>query len=138
MPKATYHLDRQPIPEGFRIYFDRLPVAGLFARKPEAGKFCGGKDQQLRLQLDPANEHDRNAIRIYGSWKGWLAREEGHIGFVPAEEAALLAELGIADRVLPRLLKTYPGTDDYSEVLFQILGPVETFPAFKSLRQRLR
>lgn len=127
MPKATYHLDKQPIPKGCRIFFDRLAVAGLFARKPAAIKFCSSGDPRIQLKPDPRNLHDPHAIQVVGSWNGWFGRKHALLGFVPAEEAALIAEHDLVNQIQPRLLKTYLGTDDYVEVLFQIIGPKESY-----------
>jgi HIRAN domain len=128
-----YHLDEYPIPKGFRIYQDRVPVMGVATRRADVAAFCKGSDRKLAFLEEPENRHDPNAIRIVGSWKGWLFRKEKLLGYVPAEEAAKLARLGLADSVLPRLLKTYVGTDGFVEIEIQIIGPIDLYRTFNPL-----
>ncbi|THK37386.1 hypothetical protein EHS39_14265 [Ensifer sp. MPMI2T] len=125
-----YHLADYPIPDGFQIYRDRVPVMGLTMRKADAAAFCKGTGKQLALEREPSNRHDPNAIRVMGSWKGWFSRKERMLGYVPAEEAAKLVQLGLAERVRPRLLKTYLGTDGFVEIEFQIIGPKDLYRTF--------
>lgn len=135
MSKAVYHLNDHPIPEGFQLYQDRIPVAGLFARKAAGIAFCRGREKRLRFEPDPTNVHDQNAIKVMGSWKGWFSRKEVHLGFVPAEEAATIGKLDLAEKIQPRLLKTYDGTDDFVEIEFQIMGPKDYAKSYKSARR---
>ena len=128
-----YHLDEYPIPEGFRIYQDRIPVMGVAMRRADVAAFCKGSDRQLALLQEPYNPYDPNAIRIVGSWKGWLFRKEKLLGYVPAEEAAKLARLCLGANVLPRLLKTYVGDDGFVEIEFQIIGPIDLYRTFNPL-----
>lgn len=128
-----YHLDEYPIPEGFRIYQDRVPVMGVAMRRADVAAFCKGSDRKLALLQEPDNRDYPNAIRILGSWKGWLYRKEKLLGYVPVEEAAKLARLGLADSVLPRLLKTYVGTDGFVEIEIQLIGPIDLYRTFSPL-----
>lgn len=125
-----YHLNEYPMPESFRIYRDRVPVMGVPMRKADATAFCKGSGKQLAFQREPDNRHDPNAIRIMGSWKGWFSRKEKMLGYVPAEDAAKLVRLGLADSVRPRLLKTYLGTDGFVEIEIQIIGPKDLYRTF--------
>lgn len=125
-----YHLEEYPMPEGFRIYRDRVPVMGVTMRKGDAAAFCKGSGKQLAFQREPDNRHDPNAIRIMGSWKGWFSRKEKMLGYVPAEDAAKLVRLGLADSVRPRLMKTYLGTDGFVEIEIQVIGPNELYRTF--------
>lgn len=123
--RKKYHLGDQPIPTGFRIYEERLEVLGVQRRRADALAFCHGRGQSLAFVLEPSNPHDANAIRIDGAWKGWLFSKQKHLGYVPREIAARLAEAGLAAMVQPRLLKTYAGTDGYVEIEYQIIGPAD-------------
>ncbi|MCP8896372.1 HIRAN domain-containing protein [Shinella daejeonensis] len=125
-----YHLDEYPIPDGFRIYRDRVPVMGVTMRKADAAAFCKGSGKQVAFEREPNNRHDPNAIRIMGSWKGWFSRKEKMLGYVPAEDAVKLVRLGLADSVRPRLMKTYLGTDGFVEIEIQIIGPKHLYPTF--------
>lgn len=122
MSKAEYHLQSQPIPEGFSIYEERLDVAGLHFRKSEAAAFVAGQARRLSLKAAPDNEHDPAAIEIHGHWEERGRERTGQLGFVPARVAQQLAAAGLGGLVLPRLLKTY-GKDGFTEVMLQILGP---------------
>lgn len=128
-----YHLQEYPMPESFRIYIDRVPIMGVALRRSDAAAFCKGSDRQLAFMREPDNQHDSNAIRIVGSWKGWFLRKEKVLGYVPAEDAAKLVRLGLADSVRPRLLKTYLGTDGFVEIEFQITGPKDLYRTFNPL-----
>jgi HIRAN domain len=125
-----YHLDEYPIPDGFRIFRDRVPIMGLPMRKSVAAAFCKASGKQITFEREPSNQHDRNAIRVMGSWKGWFSRKRKMLGYVPAEDAAKLVSLGLADSVRPRLLKTYLGTDGFVEIEFQIIGPKDLYRTF--------
>lgn len=125
-----YHLQEHPMPEGYRIYQDRVPIMGVPMRRADAAEFCRGSGKQLAFQREPDNRHDPNAIRIMGSWKGWFSRKEKMLGYVPAEDAAKLVQLGLAESVRPRLMKTYLGTDGFVEIEFQIVGPNDLYRTF--------
>lgn len=122
-----YHLDEYPLPSGFRIYFDRVPVMGITMRKVDAAAFCKAQGRALALERELGNRHDANAIKLIGSWKGWFGRKSRHLGYVPADMAAKLAATGLADAVRPRLMKTYLSTDGFVEIEFQIIGPKEHY-----------
>lgn len=130
-----YHLAAQSIHDGFRIYEERLSVMGVFMRKSDVKAFCKGSNLALQFEPEPSNKHDPNAIRVIGWWDGWFGRKSAMLGYVPAEHAAKLSALGLVDQVRPRLLKTYVGTDDFVEVLFQILGPTEHYKVFNPPRE---
>jgi len=127
--QKQYHLGSSPIPAGFRIYFERLSVmgVGMEDRKANASDFCQASGQSLAMVPDPTNKHDRNAIKIFGEWKGWFRRKREFLGYVPAETAATLAQPGVVDHVRPRLLKTYVSSDGFVEIEFQIIGPKELY-----------
>lgn len=125
-----YHLANYPIPDGFRIFVDRVPIMGVALRKADAAAFCKASGKQLTFEREPQNRHDPNAIRVVGSWKGWFLRKEKMLGYVPAGDAAKLVKLGLAESVRPRLLKTYVGTDGFVEIEFQIVGPTDLYRTF--------
>lgn len=127
-----YHLNEHPLPAGFRIYFDSVPVMGVTMRKVEATTFCKAQGRQLVLEREPDNRHDPNAIKVIGSWKGWFRRKSRLLGYVPAEMAAKLVETGVAPKVLPRLKKTYLGDDGFVEIEFQIIGPKQEYERLRS------
>lgn len=130
MEHKEYHLQRHPLPDGFRIYRDRVPVMGVPMRKDDAAAFCKGSDQQVAFKREPSNRHDPNAMLVMGSWKGWFSRKEKVLGYVPADDAAKLVQLGLAESVRPRLMKTYVGTDGFVEIEIQIIGPNDLYQKF--------
>jgi hypothetical protein len=128
-----YHLDRQEIPEGHRIYDERLEVRGIELRRADAIAFCKAKGQWLELDPEPTNRHDPNAIKLTGCWRGFFGTKRRHLGYVPREVASRLGGTGLIAEVKPRLLKTYVGNDEFVEVEFQITGPVERFRDYRPL-----
>lgn len=131
MHKA-YHLQRVPIPEGFRIFHDRVDLPGLQHHRANVVAFCRAQNQSIEFEPDPSNVHDPNAIRLIGGWKGWLFEKRRLIGFVPRDIAAKIARSGLIAELRPRLIKTYAGTDGYAEVMFQVIGPKEKFEEYRS------
>ncbi|CAN5797066.1 hypothetical protein BH23GEM9_BH23GEM9_16050 [soil metagenome] len=130
MTARQYHL--QPLPSGVRIYADREAVAGLSYRLRAALRFARGREQHLTLQAEPANQHDANAVQVWGHWKGWWLRHSAMLGYVPRETARVIAEGGFLTDLKPRLLKTYIGENGFVEVLFQLIGPAPRAQEFKA------
>ena len=121
----NYHLSEQEIPPGFHIYEERLQVAGANFRKEDTGAFASSKDGWLEFQQDPDNKYDRKAIKVIGCNKGFFGTKRRFIGYVPKEVAHRIIDGDFLSHIVPILLKTYIGYDDYVEILFQILGPKE-------------
>ena len=63
-----------------------------------------GERLPVVLRRDPANEYDQNAIEIH------IPGEAGHVGFVPAELARLLAPMLDGGERLRRLGRRSPRT----------------------------
>lgn len=82
-------------PEFIRIAFSNIEVKGVYFRIKAAKQFILGKDHGIELCPEPENIHDANAIAIYGHWKGWFFKRRKLIGYVPAELAKKIAEMGI-------------------------------------------
>lgn len=123
MKVRNYHLSELEIPVGFQIYEERLQVAGANFRKKDAIAFANSTGGWLELQQDPDNKYDRKAIKVIGCNKGFFGTKRRFIGYVPKAVAQAVIGGGFLPQILPRLLKTYVGYDDYVEILFQILGP---------------
>ena len=135
MAKPEYHLAEQPIPAGYRLYEDRLEVAGVQFYKPYAAAFARN-DGWLEMQPEPDNPHDPHAIALIGCYKGWFLPHRGRIGHVPKEVAAQLAKTGVVTEVRPRLLKTWVGDSGYVEIMFQVIGPKDRFDAYLKAGER--
>jgi hypothetical protein len=130
MEHKEYHLAQNPLPDGFRIFQDYVPIMGLPTRRADAIAFCKGSERNLRFQLEPNNPHDLNAIKVIGEWNDWRSRKEATLGYVPAEIALKLATSNLAGSVRPRLMKTYVSTEDFVEIEFQVIGPQELYNRF--------
>lgn len=82
-----------------------IKVAGIHHRKSAAGSFANtvakaeehGLFYGVRLEPEPTNEHDRNAIKVIGvadrkKFFGGAKRTEWHVGYLPKEDAADLTD----------------------------------------------
>jgi hypothetical protein len=107
-----------PIPPGYQI-FAAPPVAGMNHRKDSVVRFAQGDNQDLAIERDPDNPHDRNAIKLIGV----LGTTRYHIGYLPKELAEQIAATELFDSLKVRLTRIYIGTDDYIEIHYHILGP---------------
>lgn len=125
-----YHLNGNPIPDGYRIYEERLDVAGVQHRQGDARTFCLANGKTLSFEREHGNTFDPNAIKIIGEYSGFFGGKAKTIGYVPAEISAKLVSLSLAAFVKPRLLKTYVGNDGFVEVEFQIIGPTTRYQEY--------
>ena len=114
-----------PIPEGMYVPFPDEEVAGIQFRIPAARAFAGGSDHALRLEREPGNRHDPNAIKVIAVSKGWFFRQARHIGYVAAEVARMIAKRGDFEQLEPRLKNIWWGgyVRDYIVVRFDIMAP---------------
>lgn len=128
-----YHLDSQKIPEGHRLYDERLDVMGVVSCRANAIAFCKAKGQWLEFEPEPSNRHDPNAIKLNGCWRGFFGTKRKHVGYVPREVARQIKKAGLIAEAKPRLLKTYVGSDDFVEIEFQITGPVKRYRDYQPL-----
>lgn len=128
--QKQYHLENSTYPETHRIYEDRLSIAGVHHYRDDAASFCRSSEKSIYFDLDAANHYDKNAIRIMGQWKGLWGQKIKILGYVDAGTAAKIASLSLQRDILPRLLKTYVGHDDYVEILYQIVGPKARFAEY--------
>jgi len=87
-------LPPEPEEDGkFVRFIDDVMVAGISHYKDNAGLFIFGRVRQIRLEREPDNPHDRNAIRVLGSWKAPDGeRVEVELGHLPKEVAQTIAE----------------------------------------------
>lgn len=137
MGYSKYGRDRHQPPGEWVQTTQLTDAVGLSHRKSDVILFANavkkaekqGLPYGLRIERQPNNPHDPNAIAIYGiaETKGWFGtkRNEWHIGFVPADVAADVSP-NLIDAGIPVAVELYQiveGTDDYFEVKFFILGP---------------
>lgn len=78
------------------MIFRNIPVVGAsqLEERRNIALFITGIDRSLRLERDRGNQHDKNAIRVMGAWKGRNnnVTGSGQLGWVPREIAAEIAE----------------------------------------------
>lgn len=120
--KNKYHLQEAPIPAGYQIYEERLDTAGIVFRKKAAQAFVKGFRPELTWQREPRNKQDPNAIKLIGI-SGLFPRRKRHVGYVPADVAARIAQGDWWGRLQLRLLHTYLGKGGFVEIQYQLLGP---------------
>lgn len=108
-----------PIPKGFQIYAQGIPVAGLQHRKPEALRFAQSSNHELTLEREPSNPQDPNAIRLIGKSNG----KAYFIGYLPREISQQIIVTGLFDSVKARLTRIYIGKNTYLDFQYQIIGP---------------
>lgn len=112
-------------PDDHQIYFPNFDVAGLAFRKDEALRFSRSSNLRLEIAAEPTNQHDRNAIAVYGT------SDEGRlqIGYVPAEISKRIAGAGGPSELKPRLRRIFisndpsPPAGNYVEIRMQLTGP---------------
>jgi hypothetical protein len=125
--ERTYYLADQPIPSGYRLFADRLEVVGITHHRTDAEKFIRSKRKWLELHREPENPHDPNAIAVLGCTQGLFGVHRRPLGHVPRETAKAMLDAKADGIIRPRLLKTYIGDSGFLEILFQIIGPKESF-----------
>lgn len=118
----------QPIPEGFQIYAKELPLAGSKYKSNNKIEFATGKYRSLRLEREPDNAKDPNAILVIGE----CTDDEFELGYLPKDLAAQIAKSNLFSVVQPRLLRVYVGDrgDGYVNIQYQLIGPKADKPRF--------
>lgn len=118
-----------PIPKGYQIFADRIPIAGIQFRRDDILKFCHSTNQELVLEREPDNEHDPKAIKLFG-----VASSGRHfIGYVPKELAEQIVATELFAEVKPRLGRIYVSNTGFIDIQYQIIGPKaskKTFDGF--------
>jgi hypothetical protein len=108
-----------PIPSGYQIYANNLPIAGIKYRKAEAIRFANSSNPELGLEREPNNEHDPNAIKLIGV----SGSSKYFIGYIPKDLSEQIVSTGLFDSVKPRLARIYIGKNDFIDIQYQIIGP---------------
>src|SRR6266571_2400227 len=71
----------------WRIWADDVEVAGSQHRIENAIAFAQGEDHSLTLEPDPTNEHDPNAVKVFGWAKSNGLFQRSFLGYVPKKVA---------------------------------------------------
>jgi hypothetical protein len=117
-------------PEDHQIYYTQFEVEGEPYRRDSLKALMKLKDQYLRLEAEPSNSHDRNAIKVIGVGKGWFREKSLHIGYIPAVMAAEIAKKkGAIELLFPRLRMI---DQRFDRVVMELTGPQGRKKAFFS------
>jgi len=123
-----------PIPDGYRVFFREMEVAGIsFRRKQAINAFSGKQVIIISLEKEPSNKHDKNAIKIIVTKKGLFRSKKLHIGYVPREVAEVISKIEVTGKLLPRLTNAWVGDEGGVSVRFDILGPKSEYSVIKNI-----
>lgn len=111
----------EPIPPGYQIYCKDPSLAGSNYRRVDKLRFAESSGQTLRLEREPDNPKDPNAIQVIGD----CIDDDYVIGYLPKQIAKQITNAGLFDVIKPRLCRIYIGErgDGYVEIQYQIVGP---------------
>jgi len=103
-PGASAKPDFIPPPdENHRWFARKLRVAGVMYRVDNLNAVATSGNIAVELQREPENPHDRNAIRVMANGL--------HVGYLPAEVAAEVAEKGIFGELIAYPVEIYRTVD---------------------------
>lgn len=121
----------QAIPGDWKTLMGDLYVAGTQHHKIASQRFLGARAPWLKLERDPENKHDPNAVKVIATWVENGEHVNEHIGFVPRDAAAELAEEVPEDTAWWARLSHYGPSKRHSgaaEIHFDIMQPARTCP----------
>jgi hypothetical protein len=124
----------QRLPPDYSIFIKNSQITGISYRREDVIKFIHSEGLCLALELEPSNTMDINAIKLIGKTDG----ADYLLGYIARGYAQQIADSGMFQQLLPRLMRVYQGKDDYVDITFQILGPKdlkEKFGLFKPIPQ---
>lgn len=124
------------LPKGLVVYKKNMEPAGLFYRIGEAREFVKMKETWLELEWEPNNPYDGNAIKVVGCSRELPHRERKHIGYIPREVAAIIANYNLSNRMISCLHRSYYDFRTNTLVVnFDLAGPVTKWKEFKESLQ---
>lgn len=116
--ESIWNHTKPPIPSGHQIYLKRLEVAGVEHSKDDVYRLAVAENPALVWKPDPDNEHDANAIAIYGQTGG----QEFPVGFVDRKTAAKLSAWPDFNDLGLRFEKA-GYNNGWVEIAYQVTGP---------------
>jgi hypothetical protein len=125
------HLEDHPIPDGFRIYEERLAVKDIENHRAAAENFCRSLERGLTFLSNPTG-FDDHAIGVMGTSRGWTGLKEDLLGFVPKDCARRLAAARLVTLTVPRLATTSVDENGAVEIEFQIIGPEDSYDQYRN------
>jgi hypothetical protein len=111
------------IPNGYKIFFSEMEVAGLNYRMDDFIKLCRSKKAEIDMVPEPRNTHDKNAIKVIAIIKGIFWDKKLHLGYVPRDVAKRIADTGVIDIIKIRLKEIWLGDRGGAKVVFDLVGP---------------
>jgi len=121
------------VPDGYRIFEREFPVAGVQHHKQNFFKVVKSGNVDFRMQAEPSNQHDPNAIAVFGARKSLFGRVEKKIGYIPAEIASQLGDAELTGQVVLRPKSLYISDDGYIDLKFDLLGPKELYEQYSTV-----
>lgn len=122
-----------PIKKGYQIFLKNMGITGLGYRREDAVAFIDDMNQALRLEREPDNSQDENAIKVIGLGDSG----EYFLGYLPRFAALQIVKTDSFNAVYGRLVRAYRGTDDYIEIQLQIVGLKEKKQEFDAFAKGL-
>lgn len=120
-----------PIPEGHQIFEADVELVGVEFFRDNAISFIQGDGHTIEVEHEPSNDADKNAIAVYGCWRGLFFRKRRKIGYVPADIAKNIAVGGIFHILSTRLRNIYLSDRGYCVVEFDLVGPASEHKAYR-------
>lgn len=120
------------IPDGYRVFEREFSIAGIQHYKDNFFKAVKKGNVEFRMQPEPTNRHDPNAIAILASRKSLFGHLEKKVGHVPGEIASQIADAKVGDKLVLRPKKLYISDDGFVDLKFDILGPKECFEQYST------
>jgi len=95
-------------------------------------QIIGAKEISYRLEPQPKNKHDPNAILITAKKKGFLWSNELVLGFLPRKIAKEVTERGLAGALTLRPREIWEGDRGGFSFSVDLVGPKETYAQFEA------
>ena len=108
----------EPIRKQHQIYEQNTSVQGIQHTKDDCNRFIEDGNLRLRLEKEPNNRVDKNAIKVIGIG----AKSEYFLGYVPQNIALKISTTECFDYIYPRIIKVYRSEQGYIDITFQIVG----------------
>ena len=112
---------RPPYADTMEVFERQLEPAGSYFRNPGVARFVRAREPSLKLEREPQNPDDPNAIKVIGRGRGFLFAKRYLLGYLPRGVAKRVVEGGFWGRVEARLRVVEAG--EYLCVEFDLLGP---------------
>lgn len=128
-PAGRYGTQRYMPPGEWVKATTLLKVAGITHRMEAANEFAlaiseapgAGKRHGIRLEPEPTNQHDPNAIKVYGT----VGSAEWHVGYVDSDTAKDIKGdlIDAGQPIAGELYEVWVGDTGFIDIKFLILAP---------------